>query len=96
MSRREDLRARGISTEMPPLEWGDYLIDQKRYAEARAALLNYRSQAPHAARAHPTEDHFLPLFFALGAAGDDLRANYLSREVMYGMLAMDAFALQDE
>ena len=58
------------------------------------ALLNYRSLAPHAERAHPTEDHFLPLFFALGAAGDDLHANYLSREVMYSMLAMDAFALQ--
>ena len=57
------------------------------------ALLNYRSQAPHAARAHPTDDHFLPFFFALGAAGDDLRANYLSREVMYSMLAMDAFSL---
>ena len=33
------------------------------------------------------------IFFALGAAGDDLRANYRSREVMYSMLAMDAFSL---
>ena len=33
------------------------------------------------------------LLAALGAAGDDLRANYLSREVMYSMLAMDAFSL---
>ena len=41
-----------------------------------------------------TEDHFLPIFFALGAAGDDLHANYLSREVMYSMLSMDAFALE--
>ena len=32
------------------------------------ALLAYRAQAPHASRAHPSEDHFLPLFFALGAA----------------------------
>ena len=31
------------------------------------ALLNYRREAPHAHRAHPTEDHFLPIFFALGA-----------------------------
>ena len=56
--------------------------------------LNYRTEAPHAHRAHPTEDHFLPIFFALGAAGDDLHANYLSREVMYSMLSMDAFALE--
>jgi 4,5-DOPA dioxygenase extradiol len=58
-----------------------------------AALLNYRTQAPHALRAHPTEDHFLPMFFALGAAGESPQPQYLSREVMYGMLAMDSFAL---
>ena len=59
-----------------------------------AALTNYRSLAPEAIRAHPTEDHFLPIFFALGAAGDGLRAHYLSREVMYGILSMDAFVLE--
>ncbi|KAF1047095.1 DODA-type extradiol aromatic ring-opening family dioxygenase [Xylophilus sp.] len=57
------------------------------------ALLDYRQRAPHAARAHPTEDHFLPIFFALGAAGSDRTVDYLSREVRYGILAMDAFAL---
>lgn len=77
-----------------------YVLEFSRWIESALergdlnALLNYRSLAPHAERAHPTEDHFLPLFFALGAAGDDLHANYLSREVVYGMLAMDAFALQ--
>ncbi len=77
-----------------------YVLEFSRWIEdalARGdmqALLNYRSQAPHATRAHPTEDHFLPIFFALGAAGDDLQAQYLSREVMYSMLSMDAFALQ--
>ncbi|WP_287965660.1 class III extradiol ring-cleavage dioxygenase [Diaphorobacter sp.] len=77
-----------------------YVLAFSRWIEAALergdlpALLAYRAQAPHAKRAHPTDDHFLPLFFALGAAGDDLNARYLSREVMYGMLAMDAFALQ--
>ena len=59
-----------------------------------SALLNYRSLAPGASRAHPTEDHFLPIFFALGVAGDDLHAHYLGREVMYGILSMDAFVLE--
>ena len=77
-----------------------YVLEFSRWIEEAllrgdlAALLDYRLRAPHAARAHPTDDHFLPLFFALGAAGDDLRPDYLSREVMYGVLAMDAFALQ--
>lgn len=77
-----------------------YVIEFSRWVEEQVtrgdlkSLLNYRELAPHAARAHPTDDHFLPLFFALGAADDDARPDYLSREVMYGMLAMDAFALQ--
>ncbi|SFC12666.1 Aromatic ring-opening dioxygenase, catalytic subunit, LigB family [Polaromonas sp. OV174] len=57
------------------------------------ALFNYRALAPSASRAHPSEDHFLPLFFALGAADEQARPDYLSREVMYGILSMDTFAL---
>ena len=77
-----------------------YVVEFSRWIEAQleqgdtAALLDYRARAPHARRAHPTEDHFLPIFFALGAAGEGAEAHYLSREVMHGMLAMDAFALQ--
>ena len=55
------------------------------------ALLAYRDQAPHAARAHPSEEHLLPLFVALGAAGD----NYVAKRVFAGFeggaLAMDAY-----
>lgn len=76
-----------------------YVVEFCRWVESAVqrgdlpALLDYRARAPHAARAHPSEDHFLPIFFALGAAGDAARVDYLSREVMYSMLAMDAFAL---
>ncbi|MFW9596034.1 MAG: hypothetical protein ACMV1D_11145, partial [Macromonas sp.] len=63
-----------------------------------AALFNCRALAPHAARAHPTDEHFVTLYFALGAAGwgqpeDAPRVEYLNREVMYRYLAMDAIAL---
>lgn len=76
-----------------------YVVAFSRWIEERLAkgdtdaLLDYRQLAPNAHRAHPTEDHFLPLFFALGAADDGAGVDYLSREVMYGMLAMDAFAM---
>lgn len=76
-----------------------YVLEFSRWIEAAMqrgdtpALLDYRSLAPYAHRAHPSEDHFLPLFFALGAAGEAARPHYLSREVMHGILAMDAFAL---
>jgi 4,5-DOPA dioxygenase extradiol len=61
------------------------------------ALFDYRQHAPHAARAHPTDEHYVTLYFALGAAGwgtaDAPAVQYLSREVMYRYLAMDAVAL---
>jgi 4,5-DOPA dioxygenase extradiol len=77
-----------------------YVLEFSRWIESKMAagdleaLFNYRSLAPNAHRAHPSDDHFLPIFFALGAAGKDARPNYLSREVMYSMLSMDAFTLQ--
>lgn len=52
------------------------------------ALCDYRRQAPHAARAHPTEDHFLPLFFAGGAGG---AGEALHRSFSYGSLSMAAY-----
>lgn len=82
-------------------EAAPYVVAFSRWVEQALSrgdlpgLLDYRALAPHAARAHPTEDHFLPLFFALGAAGGDAaRPDYVTREVMFGMLAMDAMALQ--
>lgn len=58
------------------------------------ALADYRSSAPHGARAHPTEEHFLPLFFALGAAGPGYRAERLYDGMESGALAMDAYRLE--
>lgn len=56
------------------------------------ALLDYRSQAPSAVRAHPTDEHFLPLYFAIGAAGEDwTTATRLDGGVTYGVLSMDSF-----
>ncbi len=60
-------------------------------AEARIGdLLDYRMLAPFAARNHPTEEHFLPLFVALGAGG--LHAALLHQSLTFSVLRMDAFA----
>jgi 4,5-DOPA dioxygenase extradiol len=60
----------------------------------RAALLDYRRAAPFAAQNHPTEEHLLPLFVAMGAAGPDARATQLHASFEHGVLAMDAYAFQ--
>lgn len=57
------------------------------------ALLDYRSRAPHAVRAHPTEEHFLPLFFALGAGSHNAKTEWIYSGIEAGVLAMDAFAV---
>jgi 4,5-DOPA dioxygenase extradiol len=56
------------------------------------ALVDWQSHAPHARRAHPTVEHLMPLFVALGAAGDAPVMRQLHRSHEFGTLALDAFA----
>lgn len=58
----------------------------------RDALLDYRSQAPSAKRNHPTEEHLMPLFVAMGAAGQKAKAERLHSSYEHGVLAMDVYA----
>ena len=55
-------------------------------------LLDYRNQAPFAVRNHPTEEHLLPLFVAMGAAGEAPIAESLHASYQYRVLAMDMIA----
>jgi 4,5-DOPA dioxygenase extradiol len=55
-------------------------------------LLDYRTKAPYAAQQHPTEEHLLPLFVALGAAGPDAAVRRLHSSAQYGALRLDAYA----
>jgi 4,5-DOPA dioxygenase extradiol len=56
------------------------------------ALCDYRRQAPDARRAHPTEEHWQPLFIAIGAAGDDWTHSVrLPGGLTYGVIGMDAY-----
>jgi 4,5-DOPA dioxygenase extradiol len=61
--------------------------------EGRTAdLLAYRQKAPDAVRKHPTEEHLLPLFVALGAAGPSPpRVERLHASATYSVLRMDAY-----
>lgn len=54
-------------------------------------LLDFHQHAPSAERAHPTDEHFLPLFIALGAAGEDYDTTVLEGGITYGILAMDSY-----
>lgn len=57
-----------------------------------AALADYRTIAPFARDAHPTDEHFLPLHVAFGAAGAGARGKALHRSFTSANLSMAAYA----
>jgi 4,5-DOPA dioxygenase extradiol len=54
-------------------------------------IIQYRTEAPHAERAHPTEEHFLPLLVALGAQGDGDTPQLIDGGITHGVLSMDSY-----
>jgi 4,5-DOPA dioxygenase extradiol len=60
-------------------------------------LLDYRARAPAAAHQHPTEDHLLPLFVAMGAGSNGKAAGrLLHQSYCLAILAMTAFAFDGD
>lgn len=93
----------GYSHNLGALHWGDADAPMPDWAREFTdwvseridgndvdALLDWQRQAPHARQNHPTPEHFLPLFVALGAAGED-RPTRLNHVHEMGSLALDAW-----
>jgi 4,5-DOPA dioxygenase extradiol len=57
-----------------------------------SAIARYRADAPNAERAHPTEEHFLPLLVAVGASTGSDTAAVVEGGISHGVLSMDSFA----
>ena len=57
-----------------------------------AALLDYRRQAPGAVQAHPSDEHLLPLYVALGTGGDNAQARRFHAGIDDYVIAMDAYS----
>jgi 4,5-DOPA dioxygenase extradiol len=68
-------------------EWVKQKLEQKDIE----SLVEYRSRSPHGVRAHPTDEHFLPLFFAVGAASGTKKPERVYDAIDSGVLAMDAY-----
>lgn len=59
-------RSTGDEAALWALEFRDWMVERLKEDDL-TALLDYRRQAPHAQRNHPSDEHLLPLFFARGA-----------------------------
>jgi len=76
-----------------PLPWATAFNDwmAKKVEEAAVDdLADYRKLAPQAELAHPSEDHLVPFFVALGAGGLPARRMALGFDM--GSLGMDCYA----
>jgi len=84
----------GFAATAPTEAWvTEFLawLDDRLNAGDIAAALDVIEQAPNGHDNHPTMDHILPLFAALGAGGEATRATKLHASVDHAVLAMDAW-----
>lgn len=91
------LRAGAREAEAP--DWVTQFVtwmDDRIRASDMDALSRWREAAPHAVKNHPTDEHLMPLFVAIGAArGDDAahwRVEPIHSSSEFGVLSMDAYA----
>ena len=86
-------RGQPIDTEAPywVTEFTDWV--HQRLADAQYdTLLDYRAQAPYGQHNHPTDEHLMPLFVALGAGGETPHVERVHASYEYGVIAMDTYA----
>ncbi|MGB0129473.1 MAG: class III extradiol ring-cleavage dioxygenase, partial [Rhodocyclaceae bacterium] len=86
---------RGASIDEPVPSWVSAFaewIHGRIEAGERELLLDYRTEAPFAVRNHPSEEHLLPLYVAMGAAGSAPKGQRIHGSYQYGVLAMDMYA----
>lgn len=67
-------------------------IRQAVSANDAQSLVDYARLAPHAQRAHPTEEHYLPLLVAMGAHAADEAFQLIDGGITNGILSMESYA----
>lgn len=84
----------GFAVDAPVEAWVaaflDWLDDRLDAGDA-AAVMQLAELAPHGRDNHPTLEHILPLFVAMGAGGATAKATKLHASVDHAVLAMDAW-----
>ena len=85
--------ARGQGAPAPYAREFQEWVKEKLEKRDVYSLMDYRSLSPQGARAHPTDEHFLPFFFALGAAPVDAKPERVVCDYIAGMT--DNFILRE-
>jgi 4,5-DOPA dioxygenase extradiol len=89
---RELRHQRGNPVPQPwVVEFNEWLADALTSRRKEEDLLAYREKAPHAVRNHPTDEHLIPLFVALGAGDPGGATQRLHSSIESGVISMDAY-----
>ena len=91
--RAADFQARREDADPRVAEFTDW-FEARLAARDIDALLDYRRQAPHAALMHPSDEHLLPVYAALGAAPDDYALEIDSLGTYQRALAMTNYIFE--
>ena len=86
-------RMHGDSTPAYVQVFADWVAERLAQGDLDS-LLHYRQLSPEGVRAHPSEEHLLPLFTALGAAGPGAVPQAFHRGITDCVIAMDGYAFQ--
>jgi 4,5-DOPA dioxygenase extradiol len=84
----------GHAADQPALPWVTAFTDwvhEKVTAGRLDDLVRYRTLAPYAAENHPTDEHLMPLFIALGA-GEGVAGRRIHSSTRSGVISMDTYA----
>ena len=84
---------KGNTAETWAVEFENW-VKEKLVRKDVEGLLHFRDDAPHANLAHPTPEHFYPIFFTIGASLAGEQAFPIFEGFQYGSLSMLCFALK--
>ena len=91
---RELSYQRGNPVPQPwTVEFNEWLADAL-LARRMDDLVAYREIAPFAVRNHPTDEHLIPLFVALGAGDPGGATKRLHSSIASGVISMDAYSFE--
>ena len=85
-----EIRAGHDQVERYAVEFADWMREAA-LARDRKRLVHALELAPHARRAHPTPDHYLPLPFAAGAAASNAAVDVLPGGILHGVVSMESY-----
>jgi 4,5-DOPA dioxygenase extradiol len=89
----------GYSLDAESPEWvttfADWLSDRIGEGDV-SAVLEAVEAGPDGHKNHPTMDHILPLFVAMGAGGEKAKGVQIHKSTTYGVLSMDAYSFDEK